>query len=195
MIRTRNALLALLIAIAPLACGGDESVETADGGDEAPAEPARAAEAPEDADPRQVVIDMRQVPWAVPLAVNLDDMILQQSGLYVQVLADGTGPRATPGDTLAVHYRLWLPSGLQVDASYDHSPPEPLEMVLGGDPPLIDGWSQGVTGMRVGERRRLVLPHELAYGPAGRPPIPPYSPLLFEVELVRLAPGDLPGGE
>lgn len=134
-------------------------------------------------------IDLHDVPWAVNLGVDLDAMIRRPSGLYVQVLAEGRGPPATPGDGMRVHYRVWLPSGVQIDASYDHDPPEPLDMVL-GETPLIDGWVEGVTGMRVGERRRLVIPYQLAYGPEGHPAgIPPYSPLVYEVELVALTPG------
>jgi FKBP-type peptidyl-prolyl cis-trans isomerase len=64
-------------------------------------------------------------------------------------------------------------------------------MVLGVTQ-LIVGWTQGVSSMRVGERRRLVVPFDLAYGPAGRPGVPPYSPLLFELELMSLVEGELP---
>lgn len=187
-----TAGLCLTLSAALISCGGDADtaqapVETATGGqDETTSSPEPAV------DPRAVVVDLREVPWAVPLEVNLDDMILQRSGLYVQVLAEGRGPRATPGDEMNVHYRVWLPNGRLIDGSYEHDPPDPLNMVLGVTQ-LIDGWSQGVSGMRVGERRRLVLPHELAYGPAGHPAgIPPYSPLLYVVELMSLTPGDPP---
>ncbi|MDH3733283.1 MAG: FKBP-type peptidyl-prolyl cis-trans isomerase [Gemmatimonadota bacterium] len=191
----RGRPLTAVLIIGTIACGGDQD-SAGDQPDDLPsadAEPAAEVAPAAAPDPREVVIDLRDVPWAVPLEVNLDDMILQQSGLYVQVLAEGTGPRATPGDSMDVHYHLWLPNGQTVDASRSHSPPDPLPMVLGVTS-LIDGWAQGVMGMRVGERRRLVLPHELGYGPGGRPPIPPYSPLLFEVELMSLVPGDLPEG-
>ncbi|MFV1988698.1 MAG: FKBP-type peptidyl-prolyl cis-trans isomerase [Gemmatimonadota bacterium] len=169
---------------------------TGDAGDAEPepsesTEPSATQPAP---DPTEVVVDLRDVPWAVDLEVNLDDMIRQKTGLYLQVLAEGQGPRSSPGDSLQVHYRVWLPNGVLLDASYDHDPPEPLGMILGVDP-LIDGWTQGVSSMRVGERRRLAIPYEMAYGRAGRrgsPGVPPYSPLLFEVELVGLKAGELP---
>lgn len=158
---------------------------------------ARASEASGDStgpatDPRAVRIDISEVPWAVPLRVDLDRMVRQQSGLYTQVLADGRGPRAQPGDSMQVHYRVWLPNGRLLDGSYEHDPPNPVSMRLGVTP-FIDGWTEGVTGMRVGERRRLIVPHDLAYGPAGTPGVPPYSPLLYEVELVSLTPGPAPG--
>jgi len=70
----------------------------------------------------------------------------------------------------------------------DRQPPEPLSMVL-GQTRLIEGWVEGVTGMRLGEKRRLVVPYDLGYGPGGRPPqIPAYSTLVFEVELATHTP-------
>ena len=151
--------------------------------------PGTTTDAPAPAtDTRAIRIDMADVPWAVPLAVDLDEMVRQQSGLYTQVLADGAGPRALPGDSMWVHYRVWLPNGRLLDGSLDRDPPEPIAMQLGMTP-FIEGWTEGVTGMRVGERRRLIVPHELAYGPAGTPGVPPYSPLLYEVVLVSLRPG------
>jgi hypothetical protein len=175
--------LSFLLVGAVAGCGGDEQVE-----------PDESVEAPTLAErtlsnPTEVNIDLRSVPWAVDLEVDLDAMIRRPSGLFVQVLREGRGPPAARGDSMDIHYRVWLPSGRLIDSSYDRSPPEPLSMVL-GETSLIDGWVEGVTGMRLGERRRLVIPHELAYGPAGHPAgIPPYSPLLYEVELVGHRPG------
>ena len=123
--------------------------------------------------------------------VIFDEMELLESGLYIQVLQTGSGPGAGHGDEMEVHYTVWLPNGSKLDSSYDHSPPDPLPMVL-GITGLIDGWVEGVTGMRVGERRKLVLPYDLAYGAAGRPGgVPPYTPLTFIVELAE----HIPAGE
>ena len=95
-----------------------------------------------------------------------------------------------PPDVIA--YTVWLPDGSKLDSSFDHTPPEPLPMIL-NETSLIAGWTEGVTGMRLGEKRRLVVPFDLAYGVAGRPPrVPPYTALLFEVELAQHAPS---GGE
>lgn len=179
-----RSLAACLVAGAVwLGCGGDGG-----GNAETPEPAASPSGAAPAAGPTGVSIDLHDVPWAVALEVNLDDMDLQPSGLYVQVLAEGQGPRAVPGDSLGIHYTVWLPNGDKLDSSYDHNPPDALPMVLGVTS-LIDGWTEGVTGMRRGERRRLVLPHDLAYGPAGRRGVPPYSPLLFEVELAEHEPG------
>lgn len=185
--RTSNgfpAVAALLLAPLAIACAGDAGEDAgseAEGADEAPAMAETAAP------PEGVITDLREITFADELAVDLDAMEETGSGLFIQVLQEGSGPPAGYGDEMHVHYTVWLPNGSKVDSSHDHSPPEPLEMVLGSTS-LIDGWVEGVTGMRMGERRKLVLPYDLAYGPAGRSGIPPYSPLVFEVELAEHIP-------
>lgn len=180
----------LLLAPLALACAGDAGEDAADGAespDEAPAA-AEVAGSPETSGaPEGVVTDVREVAFADELSVDLDAMEETESGLFIQVLREGSGPPAGYGDEMGVHYTVWLPNGSKVDSSHDHDPPEPLDMVLGSTA-LIAGWVEGVTGMRMGERRKLVLPYDLAYGPAGRTGIPPYSPLVFEVELAEHIP-------
>jgi FKBP-type peptidyl-prolyl cis-trans isomerase len=174
----RIALIALFLT------GCAESAET-DAQAEAPtSEPQVAVEVT----PAQEARVPADVDFAADLAVDLDAMSLQQSGLYIQVLKEGEGPQAAPGDQMRVHYTVWLSDGSKLDSSFDHQPPEPYGLVLGVTP-LIDGWVEGVTGMRLGEKRRLVVPYDLGYGPGGRPPaIPAYSTLVFEVELAAHAP-------
>lgn len=134
--------------------------------------------------------DPTEEEFAAELNVDLDEMERRESGLYVQVLEEGEGPPAAPGDSMGVHYTVWFPDGTQLDSSQDREPPQPLPMVL-GQTRLIEGWTEGVTGMREGERRRLVVPYDLAYGAEGRPPqVPPYSTLVFEVELAEHAPAE-----
>lgn len=180
------ALAGLLLA----GCGGSPDAgpgdETGAGDTVSTADTAPAPPAAPSTDP---VTDVREVAWAPELGVSLEEMERRPSGLYVQVLAEGSGPPAAPGDSMGVHYTVWLPDGSTLDASRAHQPPEPLPMVL-GETQLIDGWVEGVTGMRLGERRRLVLPYDLAYGARGRPGVPPYTPLLFEVELAEHRPVD-----
>ena len=176
-----RALAAALLLPLGAACGGDaaEDAEPAEGEAEAPAE-AVAADPPEG-----VITDVREMTFAPELEVDLDAMEETESGLFVQVLQRGSGPPAGFGDEMHVHYTVWLPNGSKVDSSHDRE--EPLEMVLGSTA-LIDGWVEGVTGMRLGERRRLVLPYDLAYGAEGRSGIPGFSPLVFEVELAEHIP-------
>ena len=185
------ALTALLVA-----CSGDAPRTETETEPAAGTQARAAAQAePKDIEPTPTggpvgapVTDLREVAFAPELQVNLDAMEKQESGLYIQVLQEGEGPAAAPGDTMGVDYTVWFPDGTKLDSSHDHAPPAPLPMVL-GETRLIDGWVEGVTGMRVGEKRRLVLPYDLAYGSAGRSGVPPYTPLVFELELAQLASG------
>lgn len=167
------------------ACAGGED---ASGGEET-AEPAGSAPATETPQPAAAPSpDVRDVEWAEALGVDLDAMERRESGLYVQVLREGSGPAAAEGDEMRLHYTVWLPDGGVLDSSLDHDPPDPLPMTV-GDTRFIAGWIEGATGMREGERRRLVVPYDLAYGASGRPPrVRPYTPLVFELELVALDP-------
>lgn len=129
------------------------------------------------------------VTYAEALGVDLEAMSLQESGLYIQVLREGEGPQAVPGDRMGVHYTVSFADGRKLDSSFDHSPPAPYDLVL-GQTPLIDGWNEGVTGMRLGEKRLLVVPYQLGYGANGRPGVPGYSTLVFEVELAAHTPAN-----
>jgi FKBP-type peptidyl-prolyl cis-trans isomerase FkpA len=101
----------------------------------------------------------------------------------IQELAAGTGREAARGDTVAVRYTGWLADGKRFDSSAGG---EPFEFQLGARE-VIAGWEQGIAGMRVGGKRRLVVPPELGYGSRGFPGvIPPQATLVFEVELVAL---------
>src|SRR5688500_12374130 len=106
-------------------------------------------------------------------------------------LVVGTGTVATTGRFLTVNYTGWLydpaaaeQKGRQFDSSL--SPGRtPFQFNLGGN--VIAGWNQGVVGMRVGGRRRLVIPPELAYGAQGTPPaIPPNATLVFDIKLLAM---------
>lgn len=104
------------------------------------------------------------------------------SGLRYTDLAEGTGPSPRPGQTALMHYTGTLENGTQFDTSRDGDPP--LSFTVGGSG-IIQGWNEGVLTMKVGGRRRLVIPPALGYGAAGRPPtIPPNATLIFDVELV-----------
>ena len=106
------------------------------------------------------------------------------SGLKITVLAKGHG--AASGDQVAVNYSGKLMDGTEFDNSYKRG--EPIKFVL-GQGTVIKGWDEGLLGMQVGEKRRLVIPPELAYGPSGQGPIPPNATLIFELELVGLTKG------
>jgi peptidylprolyl isomerase len=103
---------------------------------------------------------------------------------YVDVAA-GAGASAEPGQVYAVHYTGWLRDGTKFDSSRDRGEPIRFEQ---GKRRVIPGWDAGFEGMRVGARRRLFIPYQLAYGVKGRPPrIPPRAELIFDVELVGVS--------
>jgi FKBP-type peptidyl-prolyl cis-trans isomerase FkpA len=96
----------------------------------------------------------------------------------------GTGPEAVPGRTVKVHYTGTLLDGLKFDSSRDHG--EPFEFTL-GQHEVIDGWDEGIKGMRVGGIRQLVIPASMGYGAHGSGEnIPPNAALKFEVELLEV---------
>jgi FKBP-type peptidyl-prolyl cis-trans isomerase len=104
--------------------------------------------------------------------------------LSIVSIKDGTGAEAVAGKTVWVHYVGTLTDGSKFDSSRDRG--EPFNFRLGAGQ-VIRGWDQGVAGMKVGEIRKLTIPHELAYGERGYPPvIPPRATLVFEVELLEI---------
>lgn len=104
------------------------------------------------------------------------------AGLQIEEITIGTGPEAKAGQTVEVHYTGWLTDGSKFDSSLDRRQPFPFKLGAGQ---VIKGWDQGVAGMRVGGKRKLMIPPELGYGSRGFPgAIPPNSTLIFEVELL-----------
>jgi FKBP-type peptidyl-prolyl cis-trans isomerase FkpA len=124
-----------------------------------------------------------EVAYAPDLNVDLAAMQREPSGLYTRDLVAGAGEEATPGRWVTVHYTGSFPNGRQFDSSRGQ---DPLQFLLGAGE-VIQGWEEGVAGMRVGGRRQLVIPPDLGYGDAGAGGvIPPNATLVFEVELLEL---------
>ena len=113
----------------------------------------------------------------------MDEQIVETAtGLGYVDIVEGAGGRPKTGDSVSVHYTGWLKSGLKFDSSHDRG--EPLVFAIGRGR-VIKGWDEGVAAMRVGGKRKLVIPAHLGYGDrgAGRV-IPPGATLIFEVELL-----------
>jgi len=125
-----------------------------------------------------------ELTYAPSLEVRLDSTEKRPSGLYVHDLVVGTGALADSMATAEVHYTGWLADGTKFDSSRDRQETFRFTVGIGQ---VIGGWDEGVRGMRVGGKRRLVVPPKLGYGDVGAAPvIPRMATLVFEVELVGL---------
>ena len=108
--------------------------------------------------------------------------IATPSGLKYQELKVGDGSEALRGKTVKVHYTGWLEDGTKFDSSLDRGEPFRFQLGMGQ---VIDGWDQGIAGMKVGGKRKLIIPSDLGYGEQGfGEAIPPGATLIFEVELL-----------
>jgi peptidylprolyl isomerase len=115
----------------------------------------------------------------------MDEQVVETAtGLGYVEIAEGTGAQPKAGDSVSVHYTGWLKSGQKFDSSRDRG--QPLEFRVGRGQ-VIKGWDEGVGSMKVGGKRKLIIPAHLAYGDRGAAGvIPPGATLVFEVELVGI---------
>ena len=110
-----------------------------------------------------------------------DEVVLRSGLKYVDVV-EGEGPAAVSGKDVTVHYTGTFPDGKKFDSSVDSK--EPFTFKLGAGR-VIKGWDEGVAGMRIGGKRKLIIPSELGYGKKGAGGvIPPDAVLHFDVELL-----------
>ncbi|MDI6821220.1 MAG: FKBP-type peptidyl-prolyl cis-trans isomerase [Patescibacteria group bacterium] len=105
--------------------------------------------------------------------------------MKIEILKEGGGETAKNGNKVTVHYVGILENGAKFDSSIDRG--TPFSFLLGSGQ-VIKGWDLGVLGMKIGEKRKITIPPELAYGDIGTPdgPIPPKATLIFEVELLEI---------
>ena len=114
------------------------------------------------------------------------DGVKTDSGLQYWDIKVGTGDEAKSGDKVKVHYTGWFTSGKKFDSSVDAQQPYTFTLGQGN---VIKGWDEGVAGMKVGGKRQLRIPPELAYGEQGyKNIIPPNSTLIFDVQLLAVTP-------
>lgn len=123
--------------------------------------------------------------FACNCAKSASKEITTPSGLKYQDIKVGEGKSPKTGDTVTVHYTGWLKSNDQkFDSSRDRD--KPFSFVLGKGQ-VIPGWDEGVATMKVGGKRKLIIPSDLAYGAKGAPGvIPPNATLIFDVELLDI---------
>jgi peptidylprolyl isomerase len=175
--RTTVAAAALAATVLIAGCGGSSSSSTIGVGNENKSDEAlvKAGETPAVTTPTSgpLATEPKVTPPTGPAPTKLEkkDLIV------------GTGKEAKSGDTVSVNYVGVLYKGSKVfDASWKRK--EPFQFKL-GQGQVIPGWDQGVPGMKIGGRRELVIPAELAYGKTGSPPtIPANAPLVFVIDLL-----------
>jgi peptidylprolyl isomerase len=118
---------------------------------------------------------------------TMDEQTIQTpTGLEYVDIVEGEGARPKTGDSVSVHYTGWLKSGQKFDSSVDRGKPFVFPIGRGR---VIKGWDEGVGTMKVGGKRKLIIPAHLGYGQSGAGGvIPPGATLIFEVELLGITP-------
>lgn len=127
--------------------------------------------------------DLTQVAFAPALGVNIATMTRVGTGVYIRDITVGTGAEVQAGRPLTARYRGWLANGTLF--AENPAPNAPFPFTLGANG-VIQGWEQGIPGMRVGGKRLLVIPPSLGYGNRDYGRIPANSVLVFEVEILSM---------
>lgn len=186
------ALVAAMLFAA--GCGSDNSGNSTSAADQAPAETQTQTATQPPEQPQTTAPKARKVK---PPAGEADlakkprpakGQGKPPSSLVVQDLIVGKGKKAAAGDLVSVRYvGVLFKNGKEFDASWKgKGPGQPFQFPLGAGQ-VIPGWDQGVPGMRVGGRRKLIIPAALAYGAQGYPPsIPPFAALIFDIDLKKV---------
>jgi hypothetical protein len=190
------AAAAALLPLSLAACGDD--ADDVDAGDDTTTTVATCADAgdpgvPEDGDLYQPSDEELAVATEVlerepPEVAGIDDDVASDA-LDISTVIEGEGEReAATGDLVFVHYAGVLSDGTPFDDSWSRG--QPFDVQLGAGM-VITGWDDGLVGARAGDRRRLVVGYENAYGTEGRPPtIPEEATLVFEIDVVAVIPAD-----
>lgn len=131
---------------------------------------------------RWQVVAWQSTPIKLNLAKKTEKTVTTDSGLQYEDIVVGTGESPKAGQTVNVHYTGWLTDGKKFDSSYDHGGPIDFPIGIGR---VIKGWDEGLLTMKIGGKRKLIIPPQLGYGARGAGgAIPPNATLVFEVELL-----------
>jgi peptidylprolyl isomerase len=136
-------------------------------------------EAPQPTTSTPAIINQEQA----SAGATMGNVITTADGLQIQDLTVGTGQEVKSGDTVTVNYLGTLENGTKFDSSYDRNQPFTTQIGVGQ---VIKGWDEGIVGMKVGGKRKLIIPPSLGYGSQNMGSIPPNSTLIFEVELLNV---------
>jgi FKBP-type peptidyl-prolyl cis-trans isomerase len=120
----------------------------------------------------------------VPASVKADQLIKTDSGLQYYDLTEGTGKGAMDNSNVSTHFTIWVKTDTGFDYIGSSVGQEPLDFVVGLGDVVFPGWEEGVTGMKVGGKRYLVIPPELGMGETGGSQIPGNATLIMEIELM-----------
>ncbi|XP_046420661.1 peptidyl-prolyl cis-trans isomerase FKBP2 [Neodiprion virginianus] len=135
---------------------------------------------------KSYLIFLGSVCLSLSLGANVNDGTKRKLQIGIKKRVDKCKVKSKKGDTLYVHYVGTLEDGTEIDSSYIYG--EPLPVTLGYRQ-VIKGWEQGLMGMCEGEKRKLVIPPDLAYGtPGALPKVPPNATVIFIIELIKLVP-------
>lgn len=126
---------------------------------------------------------MQEEPEAIASYIKRNNITVEptESGLYYIETEKGSGPKVKNGQRVTVQYTGYLINGKKFDSSFDHG--RPFEFTLGNGE-VIGGWDEGIAMMNVGTSATFIVPSQLGYGSSGSGIIPPYAPLIFEVQLM-----------
>lgn len=142
--------------------------------------PERGQEGGERVDEQQQSVTGRQAEAPDGATLPVLSRVVLDSGVVVEELRQGDGAECPPDAVVEVRYHATLPDGRVIDTTRNG---EPVQLPLDS---LIEGWREGVPGMREGGIRLLRIPAALAYGAEGQGPVPPGSPMVFSIELVSV---------
>lgn len=128
-------------------------------------------------------VSIEDTQFAASLGIDLTKFTKTSAGVYIENVTVGNGTVGTNGRRATIHYIGWLANGTQFDAN--QPPSQPFGWVIASGQ-VIPGFDEGVRGMAVGGRRKVIIPPELGYGRTGSGPIPPNAVLVFQIDLVAL---------